>query len=65
MPQLRLLSLLMTGAGAALLAAAVVGAGSPVLALIGLLLVWAGLVKLVVVRLWRHLDRPVASRPDD
>ena len=56
----------LTALGAALLIAAAVGPLSPVWTLVGLLLIVAGVVKLVVVYLWRHvaqLDDPI--RGDD
>jgi len=52
---IRLVSVLMTVVGLAVVVAAVVGWSSPTLLLVGLFMVWAGVVKVVVVALWRHL----------
>jgi len=51
----RFVSVLMTVVGLALVAASVTGWLSPTLLLVGLFLLWAGVVKVVVVALWRHL----------
>jgi len=55
---IRLVSVLMTVVGLALVVASVAGWLSPTLLLVGLFLLWAGLVKVVVVALWRHLGGP-------
>lgn len=55
MRHIRLVSVLMTVVGLALAAASVAGWLSPTLLLVGLFLFWAGIVKVVVVALWRHL----------
>ena len=61
MRHVRLVSLLMTVIGLALVVAAAAGWLSPTLLLVGLLLLWAGIVKIVVVGLWRHLGGPQTS----
>lgn len=55
MRHIRLVSVLMTVVGLTLAAASVAGWLSPTLLLVGLFLFWAGIVKVVVVALWRHL----------
>lgn len=55
MRHIRLVSILMTVVGLVLAAASVAGWLSPTLLLVGLFLFWAGIVKVVVVALWRHL----------
>ena len=58
MRHLRSLSVAMTVAGLVLLlASALLGLGAS-WTLVGLLLAWAGAVKVVVVRLWRGLANP-------
>jgi hypothetical protein len=59
--QIRLVSIVMTILGATLVGAAVAGVASPTLLLVGLFLLWAGVVKVVVVALWRHLGGPAPS----
>lgn len=56
MRHLRSLSVVMTAAGLLILLLALLADLGPTWGLVGLLLAWAGLVKLVVVRLWRDLD---------
>jgi hypothetical protein len=66
MHHLNRVSIALTACGAGLVGAAALGSLSPVWTLVGLMLVVAGLVKLVVVSLWRHvaqLDDPI--RGDD
>jgi hypothetical protein len=60
------ISIALTAFGAALLIAGALYSFSPVWTLVGLMLIVAGVVKLVVVYLWRHvaqLDDPI--RGDD
>jgi hypothetical protein len=60
------ISLALAALGALLLLTATVGSLSPLWTLIGLMLIVAGVVKLLVVYLWRHvaqLDDPI--RGDD
>lgn len=45
----------MTVAGIVLVAAAMALSLEPMWALVGLLLLWAGIVKVIVVALWRNL----------
>ena len=68
MRHLRSFSVLMVVAGLALLGAAVVLDLSPAWGLTGLLLAWAGAVKVLVVYLWRGLagaERPAPALDDD
>jgi len=58
---IRFVSALMTLAGLALVVAAVAGLANPTLLLVGLFLLWAGVVKVVVVALWRHLGGAASS----
>ena len=44
----------MVGGGAALIAASIVGALGPIPMVAGALLLWSGIVKLIVLRIWRH-----------
>ncbi len=61
----RLISVGMTGLGALLTAAAVVFDFGPVIALTGMLLVVAGVVKIGMVAIWQSMFRlPHAGRPD-
>jgi len=53
---LRSVSVAMTAAGVILLLAAVLLDLGATWTLVGLLLAWAGVVKVIVVRLWRNLD---------
>lgn len=64
MRHLRSLSLLMVVAGALLLAAGRFLPLGPAWVLTGLLLVWAGVVKMVVVQLWRGVANPERAIPD-
>jgi hypothetical protein len=53
-------------AGAALLAGAIFGALGPIALVCGLLLVWTGVVKIVVLRIWkRSLASPGSSHRAD
>lgn len=64
MRHVRYASFAITLAGGLLLLAALLFRLAPVWALVGLLLLWAGLVKIVVVALWRRLgdgDRAPAT----
>ncbi len=68
MHHLRSVSVLMVVGGLALLAAAAALDLSPAWGLTGLLLAWAGAVKVLVVYLWRGLagaDRPAPIVDDD
>jgi hypothetical protein len=60
---LHLVSLLMTVVGLALVVFAVAGWLNPTLLVVGLFLLWAGIVKVVVVALWRHLGGPQTNPP--
>ena len=53
MRHLRTISLLMTVLGIALIAAALLFDASPTVGLVGMMLVVAGAVKIVIVRLWQ------------
>ena len=64
MHHLRNLSLLMVALGALLIAAAVVGPLGPAWTLAGLLLILAGVVKVVVVALWRGVADLSAAGED-
>lgn len=67
MRHLRSLSLIITSAGFALVAFSAAGLLNPTLLLIGLLLLLAGVVKIVVLYLWRHLGsdlQPSLGSPD-
>ena len=55
MRHLRSVSFAITVAGAVVLAAGIALSLDPTWVLVGLLLAWGGVVKLIVVRLWRHL----------
>ncbi len=63
MRHLRLVSVLMTVVGLALVVAAVVGWLTPTLLLVGLFMLWAGVVKVVVIALWRHLGGGPGAAP--
>ena len=63
MRHLHLVSLLMTVVGLALVVFAVAGWLNPTLLVVGLFLLWAGIVKVVVVVLWRHLGGPQTNPP--
>ena len=65
MRHIRLISLVMTLAGLALVAAAVAGLANPTLLLVGLFLLWAGVVKVVVIALWRHLGGAGSPSPGE
>lgn len=52
---LRTISLLMTVLGIALIAAALLAGASPTVGLIGMMLVVAGAVKIVIVKLWHSV----------
>jgi hypothetical protein len=59
---LRSVSLVISLAGLFLLLASLVFHLSPTWTLVGLLLAWAGIVKLVVVHLWHGVAAPNTSR---
>ncbi len=61
MRHIRWISVLMTVAGLALAAASLALSLEPMWALVGLLLFWAGIVKVIVVALWRNLGTPEAQ----
>ncbi len=63
MRHLHLVSLLMTVVGLALVVFAVAGWLNPTLLVVGLFVLWAGIVKVVVVGLWRHLGGPQTNPP--
>ena len=63
MRHLHLVSLLMTVVGLALVVFAVAGWLNPTLLVVGLFLLWAGIVKVVVVALWRHLGGAQTNPP--
>ncbi len=58
MRHIRWISVLMTVAGAVLAAAGLALPLDPMWTLVGLLLLWAGIVKVIVVALWRNLGTP-------
>lgn len=58
MRHLRSVSVLLFVGGLALLVGSLLLSLSPTWTLTGLLLAWAGLVKVVVVRLWRGISSP-------
>jgi hypothetical protein len=60
---LHLVSLLMTVVVLALVVVAVAGWLNPTLLVVGLFLLWAGIVKVVVVALWRHLGGAQTNPP--
>lgn len=60
MRHIRWISVLMTVAGLVLVASSLALSLEPMWTLIGLLLFWAGIVKVVVVALWRNLGAPEA-----
>jgi len=60
----RILTVALVAAGVAL-AAAGVATGRPELALAGLLMLWAGAIKVVVAVLWRRLGTDEAMRAPD
>ena len=64
MRYLRWLSIAMTVAGVALAAAAPTFGLDPVYALSGIMLAWAGVVKVVVVFLWTHVAGLGTDRHD-
>jgi hypothetical protein len=58
---IRWISVLMTVVGGALVAASLALPLEPMWALVGLLLFWAGIVKVIVVALWRNLGAAEAT----
>jgi hypothetical protein len=61
---LRSATLAMVGAGAALILLSLTAGLGPVPLLAGILLLWSGVVKLIVLRIWRHtLSAPSPPRP--
>ncbi len=58
MRHIRWISVLMTVAGFVLTAAGLALSLDPMWILVGLLLLWAGIVKVIVVALWRNLGTP-------
>lgn len=55
---IRWISAIMTLAGIALVAGALAFSPDPMWTLVGLLLFWAGIVKVIVVAIWRNLGAP-------
>jgi hypothetical protein len=58
----RILTIVIMLLGAALMLAAIVGGGDPMLLIAGIMMLWAGVVKIVVAVLWRKLGTPDAVR---
>ena len=54
----------MVGGGAALIAASLAGGLGPIPLVSGVLLLWSGIVKVIVLRIWHHTLTP-AEPPEE